>query len=274
MDQRIQRGDPNRVEYPSRTRAGFSTSRVWWVCFAVSVVIHFLVVAIYPFFGNTVNVDAISFAFPNVSGRTQGIQVLRLVEVADPVASERPDDPEEIDDVDDPEPPMTPVPIEGTPDPELIPPPLSGAELLRPNLSNPILWEALTSGLLDITLEQREQLLIASALARWNDSAATSLAAEAAAMDWTYTDDDGKRWGVSPGRIHLGDITLPLPFGFGTAVGKRDEVNDLLWQWDELYRQGVRAEVTETWRDRAEAIRMRRDRERTAIQPDTSRVPR
>ena len=93
-------------------------------------------------------------------------------------------------------------------------------------------------------------------------------------MDWTYTDDDGKRWGVSPGRIHLGDITLPLPFGFGTAVGKRDEVNDLLWQWDELYRQGVRAEVAETWRDRAEAIRMRRDRERTAIQPDTSRVPR
>ena len=274
MDQRIQRGDPNRVEYPSHTRSGFSTSRVWWVCFAVSVVIHFLAVAIYPFFGNTVNVDAISFAFPNVSGRTQGIQVLRLVEVADPVASERPDDPEEIDDLDDPEPPMTPVPIEGTPDPELIPPPLSGAELLRPNLSNPILWEALTSGFLEITLEQREQLLIASALARWNDSAATSLAAEAAAMDWTYTDDDGKRWGVSPGQIHLGDITLPLPFGFGTAVGKRDEVNDLLWQWDELYRQGVRAEVTETWRDRAEAIRMRRDRERTAIQPDTSRVPR
>ena len=274
MDQRIQRGDPNRVEHPSRTRSGLTSSRVWWVCFAVSVVIHFLVVAIYPFFGNTVNVDAISFAFPNVSGRTQGIQVLRLVEVADPVASERPDDPEEIDDVDDPEPPMTPVPIEGTPDPELIPPPPSGAELLRPNLSNPILWEALTSGFLDITLEQREQLLIASALARWNDSAATSLAAEAAAMDWTYTDDDGKRWGVSPGRIHLGDITLPLPFGFGTAVGKRDEVNDLLWQWDELYRQGVRAEVTETWRDRAEAIRMRRDRERTAIQPDTSRVPR
>jgi len=117
-------------------------------------------------------------------------------------------------------------------------------------------------------------LLIASALARWNDSAATSLAAEAAAMDWTFTDDDGKRWGVSPGKIHLGDITLPLPFGFGTVVGKREEVNDRLWQWDEIYRQGVRAEVNESWRDRAEAIRRRRDRERTAVQPDTSRIPR
>lgn len=274
MDQRMQRGDPNRVEHPSRARSGFSSSRVWWVCFAASVAIHFLAVAIYPFFGNTVNIDAISFSFPNVSGRTEGIQVLRLVEVADPIASERPDDPEEIEDVDDPEPPMTPVPIEGTPDPELIPPPPSGAELLRPNLSNPILWEALSSGVLDITLKQREQLLIASALARWNDSAATSLAAEAAAMDWTFTDDDGKRWGVSPGKIHLGDITLPLPFGFGTVVGKREEVNDRLWQWDEIYRQGVRAEVNESWRDRAEAIRRRRDRERTAVQPDTSRIPR
>lgn len=274
MDQRMQRGDPNRVEHPSRTRSGFSSSRVWWGCFAASVAIHFLAVAIYPFFGNTVNIDAISFNFPNVSGRTEGIQVLRLVEVDDPIASERPDDPEEIEDVDDPEPPMTPVPIEGTPDPELIPPPPSGAELLRPNLSNPILWEALSSGVLDITLKQREQLLIASALARWNDSAATSLAAEAAAMDWTFTDDDGKRWGVSPGKIHLGDITLPLPFGFGTVVGKREEVNDRLWQWDEIYRQGVRAEVNESWRDRAEAIRRRRDRERTAVQPDTSRIPR
>ena len=274
MDQRMQRGDPNRVEHPSRTRSGFSSSRVWWGCFAASVAIHFLAVAIYPFFGNTVNIDAISFNFPNVSGRTEGIQVLRLVEVDDPIASERPDDPEEIEDVDDPDPLMTPVPIEGTPDPELIPPPPSGAELLRPNLSNPILWEALSSGVLDITLKQREQLLIASALARWNDSAATSLAAEAAAMDWTFTDDDGKRWGVSPGKIHLGDITLPLPFGFGTVVGKREEVNDRHWQWDEIYRQGVRAEVNESWRDRAEAIRRRRDRERTAVQPDTSRIPR
>ena len=274
MDQRMHRGDSDRVEHPSRTRSGFSSNRVWWVCFAASVAIHFLAVAIYPFFGNTVNIDAISFNFPNVLGRIEGIQVLRLVEVADPIASDRPDDPEEIEDLDDPEPSMTPVPIEGTPDPELIPPPPSGAELLRPNLSNPILWEALSSGVLDITLQQREQLLIASALARWNDSAATSLAAEAAAMDWTFTDDDGKRWGVSPGKIHLGDITLPLPFGFGTVVGKREEVNDRLWQWDEIYRQGVRAEVNESWRDRAEAIRRRRDRERTAVQPDTSRIPR
>ena len=274
MDQRMQRGDPNGVKHFKRTRSGFSSSRVWWVCFTASVAIHLLAVAIYPFFGNTVDIEAISFTFPNISGRAEGIQVLRLVEVADPIASERPDDPEEIDEVDDPEPPMTPVPIEGTPDPELVRPPPSGAELLRPNLSNPILWEALSAGVLNITLEQREQLLIASALARWSDSAATSLAAEAATTDWTYTDDDGKRWGVSPGKIHLGDITLPLPFGFGTAVGKREEVNARLWQWDELYRQGVRAEVNESWRDRAEAIRRRRDTERTAVQPDTSSVPR
>ena len=81
MDQRMQRGDPNRVEHLGRARSGFSSSRVWWVCFAGSVAIHFLAVAIYPFFGNTVNIDAISFSFPNVSGRTEGIQVLRLVEV-------------------------------------------------------------------------------------------------------------------------------------------------------------------------------------------------
>lgn len=274
MDLQSRGGEPNRVQVTNRSRSGFGSQRVWWISFAVSIAIHVLVIMIYPFFQNTVKLDSISFALPNISGRVEGIQVLRLIEETGPIDTERPDDPEEIDNIDEPEPGLAPVPIQGTPDHGLVAPAISGAELLQPRLSNPILWEALSPTILDLTLEQREQLLIATALARWNDSAAIALAAEAAAMDWTFTDDEGKRWGVSPGKIHLGDVTLPLPFGFGTAVGKRDEVRDRLWQWDELYRQGARAEVNESWRDRAEAIRQRRDRERSVLQPDTSRVPR
>ena len=274
MDQQAYGGNPNSERGAKGARSGFNSQRVLWASFAVSVAIHFLVVAVYPFFGNTVNTETPSFILPNSSGRVEGIQVIRLVEGADPIDSERPEDPEEIEDLEEPEPAMTPIPIAGTPGPELTPPPPSGAELLRPHLTNRILWETLSSSVLDITLEQREELLIASALARWSDSAATSLAAEAAAMDWTFRDKEGKRWGVSPGKIHLGDLTLPLPFGFGTVVGKREEVNERLWQWDEIYRQGVRAEVNESWRERAEAIRRRRDRERATLQPDTSRVPR
>ena len=273
MDQRAGEARTPTDRVAGRTRLGLGSRRVVLSAFAVSAAVHVVLVVLYSF-GGTMRPEGASFAFPEFVGRPQGIQVIRLVEVADPINPERPDDPEEIEEIEEPEAAAVPITIEGLPGPELAPPPPSGAELLRPRLANRILWAPLDASITDITMEQREHILIASALERWNDAAAAALAAEAAAMDWTFTDKDGKRWGVSPGKIHLGDLTLPLPFGFRTPVGKRDEVNDRLWQWDEIMRQGARAEINESWKERAEAIRRRRDRERAEAKPDTTRARR
>jgi hypothetical protein len=122
------------------------------------------------------------------------------------------------------------------------------------------------------TALSREELMRLQLIAKLevlNDSAA--LAAELArrATDWTYTDEDGKKWGVSPGKIHLGDLTIPLPFGFGMAPGQRERAEDRLWAWDEIERGATTGELLRSWKDRDEAIRERMNARR---KPDTTGV--
>jgi len=102
-----------------------------------------------------------------------------------------------------------------------------------------------------------------------NDSAALARAREEAATDWTYTDEDGKRWGVSPGKLHLGDLTLPMPFGFGTSVAQRERAEERLWAWDEIQQSAATGAVRNTWKERDKAIRERMDAQRRA---DTTRT--
>jgi hypothetical protein len=117
-----------------------------------------------------------------------------------------------------------------------------------------------------LTLQQREQLALSGRLAEWYDSVSAEAAAQAAWTDWTFTDASGDRWGISDGQLHLGGITLPLP-SFGTSSL---EARDRAWQWDEISRQGGQVAVRQTVRERMEAIRARRDRERAAEQADTT----
>lgn len=95
--------------------------------------------------------------------------------------------------------------------------------------------------------------------------------AERALTDWTFTDDSGKRWGVADGRVYLGDFSLPLPFEFGVNPANRAEVNMRLYQFDEIQRQGRQMELRDSWRERSEAIRARRDLERASA--DSLRRP-
>ena len=63
-------------------------------------------------------------------------------------------------------------------------------------------------------------------------------------------------------------------FWHGIPVGLREEANRRVWQWEEIARQGARVEVQETLRERTEAIRVRRERERAAARGDTIGVSR
>jgi hypothetical protein len=107
---------------------------------------------------------------------------------------------------------------------------------------------------------------VAAQLNAYNDSVAADAAARARATDWTVTDADGGRWGVSPGAIHLGSITLPLPFTFSTPPGRREEVAGRLTNWTAIQQQATIVEGREIVKDRIKAIEQRKAAERAARQ--------
>ncbi len=145
------------------------------------------------------------------------------------------------------------------------------AERLQPGMTDERLWAPLPVEFRTLTLEQREELLIAGRFGAWNDSVAAAIAADARWRDWTFTDGDGDRWGVADGQLHLGGLAIPLPLTFDAPVGQRE----YLRQFEEIQRQGANALVQQSVRERQEAIRARRDRERAEAQPnDSTRNPR
>lgn len=103
---------------------------------------------------------------------------------------------------------------------------------------------------------------VAASVQAYRDSLVAEAQRRERATDWTVKDEDGGRWGVSPGRIHLGDVTLPLPFAFSPPPGRRDEINGRIRTWEETRIQTARAEVEDVTRDRVRATRARIDAER------------
>jgi hypothetical protein len=132
----------------------------------------------------------------------------------------------------------------------------------------------------ELSREERVEARVAARLDEIADSVAAEEAARARALDWTREDADGRRWGVSPGQIHLGDITLPMPFSFAPAPGRREEIAGRIQTWNEIQYQAAQTEGREIIQDRARAMRERIDRERrarmsadsAAAPPDTTRA--
>ena len=148
--------------------------------------------------------------------------------------------------------------------------PLTVAERLRPGEKDPRLWALLPEEIVGLSGEQRLQLEMALAIEAMGDSAAAVAAASRGFTDWTYTDEQGRRWGFSPGQLHLGDITIPLPFGFASppnTLAARRTREDA-----EIASQAGRQEVRQSLRDRAAEIRRRRDAERARARGDTTGV--
>jgi hypothetical protein len=78
------------------------------------------------------------------------------------------------------------------------------------------------------------------------------------AMDWTVEGKDGERWGVSPGKLHLGTVTLPLPV---QLRGTPDD-EEAARAWAEAQRHADHARTRSLFDERARALRERRERER------------
>jgi hypothetical protein len=265
-------GRDSSAELASGRESGLGSRGVVRSAFAVSIALHVLAILAYPALSRRIDPEGVAFPFPAVSGSPDGIEVIEIVEVDVAPDVERPEDPREIERIE-----TTPVEVQGPSlgersTIELPAPGLTPAEILRPRFEDGRLWGALPPEFSELTLEQREELLLAGALAAWQDSVSAAALAAARWTDWTFTDSNGGRWGISEGQLHLGDLVLPLPtFDAPPGSGARE----FMWQWDEIARQGAQAQVQQTVRERLEAIRARRDqereRERAAAQGDTTR---
>lgn len=258
---------PSSTHRSSRIRG----RRVTVVAFLVSAVIHALAVAIYPLLVGPGPRDAVS---PNPEDLAlPGLEVVEIAEISPPELT--PPEPvrELLETADPEEPGAVEVAEETEPTPEPIGPPdrraLTPAEELRPRRGDPRLTAPLPEEIVAVNKEWVAQLQIVWALEELNDSAAAAVAAAAAGRTWTYTDDEGKTWGISPGKIHLGDVTLPLPFSFSAPPGS--EAARQSWEDAEILRAAIEAVARETLEERARAIRERKDRERAnGVPPDTT----
>jgi len=247
---------------------GLGSRRLRVTAFGVSVAAHVIAVLFYTSVMQVLRPDAASFPLPTDAGEELGTPLIQLIDI-NPEDLTRPDDPEEIEQVEAPEaetrPPFIPGPTVG----ELVPPGPTAAERLRPNLVDARLWAAPPPEFYQLTLEQREELLLSDRIVEWYDSVSIARAAEDRLTDWTFTDSKGGRWGVADGKIYLGDVALPLPLSFGTPVGMRDAVARRQFEFDEIERQSQRYLIEQSWKERAAAIRARRDRERAIARGDT-----
>jgi hypothetical protein len=179
-------------------------------------------------------------------------------------------------------PSVEPIPLrEPQPQPESVAedgeragePGLSAAERLRPRVGDWRLW--LAPPLLrrpDATPAERAAEVRArlyAAIESHNDSLAAELAREAGALDWTVG-EEGKKWGISPGKIHLGGVTLPLPLIFAPHPATARQYEDRIGDYEAIRRQAGQADVDETIEDRIKAIREREEAKRKAEQDTAS----
>jgi hypothetical protein len=145
---------------------------------------------------------------------------------------------------------------------------------LRPRLGHRQVWTEPDRSLPAPTEDERVRMRLADRFTEYNDSMRLEAERERRATDWTVTDASGNRWGISPGRIHLGGITLPGPTGGGTfnSPPPRGGPNDAkIVNWTELHDQAQRQVVREIFDDRVKAVRARREAQRDSARADGGR---
>ena len=74
-------------------------------------------------------------------------------------------------------------------------------------------------------------------------------------------DKNGNRWGFAPDGIYLGKIKLP-PVALKPSPGKRDEIAARNRDYNEIEKQAYLEESRSSFKERVQAIRERKDRER------------
>lgn len=243
-------------------------SRALIVGLAVSLVLHVFALLAYRSLRGPAEVG-FEPADASPTGEVSGIEVVDLLPTEEE-AQTRPEDPTSPTDVAPRAPPIE-VDIgeeDEIAEPEIAPPGgVTAAERVRATAPDPRLTLPIPDEILEPTAKEVAWARIAWAIEEIADSTARAQAEAAGLTDWTFTDDDGKRWGIADGKIYLGDTTLPLP-QLGAPYDPDAWKGSML---ADLERAAGSAAAWETVQDRIRAIRERVDAERRRLQqPDTT----
>jgi len=220
----------------------------------LSVLLHILVVRLSPLLVRYLEDDAGIYRVPRpIIVEPRGMQAIEIrITEAPPVEPERTPEPE-------------PEPQAVEPEPEGAESSLTGAERLRPRVGDWRLWVVpALARRLDRTPEERNQELEArlhALLEAYDDSIAAEFARAAESMDWTVG-EEGNKWGVSPQGLHLGPVTLPLPF----YIGPGRESEEMLRDYGAIQRQAGEDAIRDAQKERIEAIRERNRQAREEAQ--------
>ena len=245
----------------------------------VSAVVHLLAVALYSILLGDFQIPTLTGDAAAPEAPIQGTDVVQIIELSEPEETSEAAVPLELEEDPTPAAAQTAPAIVATPtgeDPgDEEEDGLTVAERLQPRIVDPRLWLPLSPQLLGLTDLERAQLLLRGMIQSWNDSMAVAEALSERATDWTYTDGEGRRWGLSPGRLHLGDFSIPLPLSLAPPPGRRDVLADRQLIRDDIARGAATAAIRETWTERARAIRARLEAERfdprsTSVSDDNS----
>ena len=228
-----------------------------------SAVFHALVVLLYSLVITQWGPRETVMAVASPTRTLTGMRVVRVVEIetTDPTVEPPEETLEPIVEV-QPEARDAGPPVEAAVEVEAPIPGRRAADVLRVRSSDARLWRQALPEAFELTQAQRMELELAGRLEEWNDSVVAAIAAEYALTDWTTTDDQGRRWGISPGKLHLGDLTLPLPFYFSGNSIQREQAARRAWEEQDILNGANTQALRASWRERAEAIRRRRDRAR------------
>lgn len=258
-------GQDPRLDRAGPSRSGLGPRRLVWGAFAASVVVHVVIVALYASLFPRIVPSRANYVVPVGTPTREGMQVMRVVEIDARPDVDVPAEPE-LEPVRDRDAAVERPGVEEAPVVDFARPGISAVDRLRPRISDERLWAPLPDEFRQLTLQQREELALSGRLRDWYDSVSAAADGDRSMTDWTFTDDDGRRWGLADGQLFLGGLTLPLP-SFAPPPGS--EARERAWQWDEITRQGRSMAIQQTVRERMEAIRARRDAERAAQRGDT-----
>lgn len=246
----------------AKPRPRVREERVIFVALALSVLVHLLLFVTLRFETEPGGLPASPAAsVPELTG----MRVIEIIPVPDALAPEA----------------EAPEPLRERVTPRVVRTPASGAPVAPPTSTPrrdpaPTVAERITPRMGDARLFEepgrampaptdpealaRERFL--ARIGEYNDSAAAASEAARRATDWTVKDGDGNRWGISPGKIHLGGLTLPLPVGFAPPPGRREELAERNRRFGDIQDQRARETGRATFDERVKAMRERADAKR------------
>lgn len=207
----------------------------------------------------------------------EGLTVIRLLELLPPPGEAEPVSPQE-----QPTPPARVRPAAEAParlpaaEAEPTEPLLTNAERLQPRLGDERLWVDFWHPIRPGSSRRDRYAEAVDRLRRivrvWLDSLQLSEEQRRRALDWTVG-EGADRWGISAEGLHLGEITIPIPFGsFLQQTGPlARQARQALRDLQEIQGQDVRQDVGAVMRERREEMRRRSEEEAERRKKDTTR---